>query len=211
MASRLRTVQQHIVASCADSATTSRADEAIIRLSISDLAASIAAGKLSATVVLGAYKRRAEVVHTATNCVACWVEGAEDVAAALDRHFSATGTTIGPLHGVPCSIKDHFAVKGLWILHCMLDVLHAMPVRRWVSVFGCLVAAQLYSNERNHKHITLTVRVVLLFSCASLGTPVTMGVTALRQRGKVSKEDAAIVATLRDAGEHLDLSCMASP
>ncbi|QRW24799.1 amidase [Rhizoctonia solani] len=30
----------------------------------------------------------------------------------LDTHISATGKVVGPLHGVPVSIKDHIAVKG---------------------------------------------------------------------------------------------------
>eukprot|EP00729_Bicosta_minor_P003787 gene3787-7518_t len=34
-------------------------------------------------------------------------------AEALDRHYADTGGgTVGPLHGVPCTVKDHFAVKG---------------------------------------------------------------------------------------------------
>jgi Asp-tRNA(Asn)/Glu-tRNA(Gln) amidotransferase A subunit family amidase len=145
MAARLRTVERHIASSGSSSVEvdTTRADEVILRLPVNDLAANIAAGKLTATEVLRVYKRRAAAVHAATNCVVWWVDDAEEVAAALDRHFAATGATVGALHGVPCSIKDHFAVRG---------------------------------------------------------TPVTMGVTALRRRGQVSKEDAAIVAALRDAG-----------
>ena len=30
----------------------------------------------------------------------------------LDAHFSKTGTTIGPLHGLPVSLKDNFNIKG---------------------------------------------------------------------------------------------------
>lgn len=30
----------------------------------------------------------------------------------LDDHFAKTGKTIGPLHGVPVSLKDQFYVKG---------------------------------------------------------------------------------------------------
>lgn len=30
----------------------------------------------------------------------------------LDRYFARHGTTIGPLHGVPVTLKDQFNVKG---------------------------------------------------------------------------------------------------
>lgn len=31
----------------------------------------------------------------------------------LDEHFGANGTLIGPLHGVPITLKDQFDVKGV--------------------------------------------------------------------------------------------------
>lgn len=31
----------------------------------------------------------------------------------LDAHFQSTGTTVGPLHGVPVSIKDNFNIAGV--------------------------------------------------------------------------------------------------
>lgn len=33
-------------------------------------------------------------------------------AEALDRHYAKYGTTVGPLHGLPISLKDQFHVKG---------------------------------------------------------------------------------------------------
>ena len=30
----------------------------------------------------------------------------------LDNHLARTGRTVGPLHGVPMTIKDQFSVKG---------------------------------------------------------------------------------------------------
>jgi hypothetical protein len=40
-------------------------------------------------------------------------EGIEQ-AKALDEHFSRTGKVVGPLHGVPISIKDHMPIEGRW-------------------------------------------------------------------------------------------------
>lgn len=31
----------------------------------------------------------------------------------LDEHFKRTGTLIGPLHGIPLTLKDQFHIKGL--------------------------------------------------------------------------------------------------
>ena len=40
-------------------------------------------------------------------------EEALDRASALDKHFKETGQTVGPLHGLPISLKDSFNVKGV--------------------------------------------------------------------------------------------------
>lgn len=39
-------------------------------------------------------------------------EQAVTIAKSLDEHFAQTGKTVGPLHGVPISIKDNFNIKG---------------------------------------------------------------------------------------------------
>jgi len=33
-------------------------------------------------------------------------------AQALDKHLLATGEPVGPLHGLPISVKDHIFIKG---------------------------------------------------------------------------------------------------
>ena len=40
------------------------------------------------------------------------LEAALQQADALDAHLAKTGKTIGPLHGMPVSLKDQFYVKG---------------------------------------------------------------------------------------------------
>ena len=61
---------------------------------------------------LAAYKERAEEVNYACNALTCWVAEAEDLAKEADAHLARTGKTLGPLHGVPCTVKDHYALKG---------------------------------------------------------------------------------------------------
>jgi Asp-tRNA(Asn)/Glu-tRNA(Gln) amidotransferase A subunit family amidase len=41
------------------------------------------------------------------------VERALERAAFLDEHLKKTGTVVGPLHGLPISVKDQFRMKGL--------------------------------------------------------------------------------------------------
>eukprot|EP00930_Biecheleria_cincta_P073866 TRINITY_DN61134_c0_g1_i1.p1 TRINITY_DN61134_c0_g1~~TRINITY_DN61134_c0_g1_i1.p1 ORF type:complete len:563 (-),score=95.11 TRINITY_DN61134_c0_g1_i1:32-1720(-) len=87
-------------------------DESILQLSVRDLAQSIACGSISAVQALAAYRRRAEAIDAACNCLTCYVEKATVWAEEADAHLQATGKVLGPLHGVPCSIKDHFALAG---------------------------------------------------------------------------------------------------
>jgi Asp-tRNA(Asn)/Glu-tRNA(Gln) amidotransferase A subunit family amidase len=48
-----------------------------------------------------------------TNCLTeMFIEDALDRAQSLDDHLSKTGETVGPLHGLPVSLKDQFCVAG---------------------------------------------------------------------------------------------------
>ena len=71
------------------------------------------AGTLAPADVLLAYGKKALKAHAATNCLTevCFDEGLRR-AQELDRYLEETGKVVGPLHGVPVSIKDHILVKG---------------------------------------------------------------------------------------------------
>jgi len=48
-----------------------------------------------------------------TNCLTeMFIEDALARARSLDDHLSKTGETVGPLHGLPVSLKDQFCVAG---------------------------------------------------------------------------------------------------
>lgn len=48
------------------------------------------------------------------NCLTeIFVEHALQRASGLDEHLSKTGKVVGPLHGLPVSLKDQLAMKGL--------------------------------------------------------------------------------------------------
>ncbi|CAD0111438.1 unnamed protein product [Aureobasidium uvarum] len=77
------------------------------------LAAAIADRKYTAVEVVEAFSRRAIICHQITCCLTQWFPGdAVKQAQALDEHLARTGTTVGPLHGVPISLKEHIPVKG---------------------------------------------------------------------------------------------------
>ncbi|KAL4737263.1 amidase signature domain-containing protein [Aspergillus similis] len=70
-------------------------------------------GRFTAEQVTSAYIRRATVAHQLTNSITEVIfNDALAQARELDRVFKATGQLIGPLHGVPVTVKDQFNVKG---------------------------------------------------------------------------------------------------
>ncbi|OAQ59565.1 acetamidase [Pochonia chlamydosporia 170] len=79
------------------------------------LAEAIASGKLTATEVTKAFAKRAIIAHQVTSCLTEWfMDEALQAAQQLDDHFKRTGKTVGPLHGVPISIKEHMPLAGHW-------------------------------------------------------------------------------------------------
>jgi Asp-tRNA(Asn)/Glu-tRNA(Gln) amidotransferase A subunit family amidase len=83
------------------------------RLGAAELAASIAAGDVSAREAVDAHLDRIEEVDPSLNAVALpRFEAARREADAADAD-RRRGEPVGPLHGVPVTIKDQFDVAGL--------------------------------------------------------------------------------------------------
>ncbi|KAF6223327.1 hypothetical protein HO133_000169 [Letharia lupina] len=80
----------------------------------SRILANIRSGEWTSVDVTRAFCHRASVAHQLTNCLSeiCFV-AAEQRAKALDESFLRTGQTVGPLHGLPVSLKDRFNIDGL--------------------------------------------------------------------------------------------------
>ncbi|TVY85059.1 putative amidase [Lachnellula suecica] len=77
------------------------------------LAQAIGSGSLTAEQVTIAFCKRAAIAQQVCNCLTEIFFG-DAIARAkyLDREYKKTGRVVGPLHGVPISLKDMFKVKG---------------------------------------------------------------------------------------------------
>lgn len=53
-------------------------------------------------------------IYCKTNCLTeIFIDRALERAKQLDEHLRTTGTPVGPLHGLPVSLKDQFSIQGL--------------------------------------------------------------------------------------------------
>lgn len=73
----------------------------------------IAQRKLTSADVVTAFAKRAAIAHQLTCCLTdFFLDEALERAQALDQHLASTGTVVGPLHGLPISLKELFDLAG---------------------------------------------------------------------------------------------------
>ncbi|KAI1614495.1 amidase [Exophiala viscosa] len=79
-----------------------------------ELLRSLASGQLSSVEVVTAFLRRAGIAQTLANCVTeVLPKAAIERATYLDEYLKTNKKPIGPLHGLPISVKEHIGMKGL--------------------------------------------------------------------------------------------------
>lgn len=85
----------------------------ITNTSATDLVKQMSTGDLSAVETVTAFLKRAHVGHQLLNFATEFlVEEALTRARELDSYYQATGKLVGPLHGIPISVKEHIGLKG---------------------------------------------------------------------------------------------------
>ena len=80
--------------------------------SATELAAMIAKGEVSSREVLAAHQSRVDAVEPTINAVTWRMDEAAEAVATTCDEATAAAAGVGPLHGVPVSIKDQFEVLG---------------------------------------------------------------------------------------------------
>ncbi|KAF2102446.1 putative glutamyl-tRNA amidotransferase subunit A [Rhizodiscina lignyota] len=86
----------------------------ITESSTEDLLSQLSTGHLTAVEVTNAFLRRAGIAHKLVNCITeVLPDRALERAEYLDEYLAAHKKPIGPLHGLPISVKEHIAMKGL--------------------------------------------------------------------------------------------------
>lgn len=88
-------------------------ERSFLALDVTSLAGRLAVRECSALEVTIAFCKAAYAAQELTNCLTeVMFTQALARARELDTHLAETGNVVGPLHGVPVSIKDHILVKG---------------------------------------------------------------------------------------------------
>lgn len=96
-----------------DAKLLSKEELEITDLSASKLLAKIASGELTSVEAFKAYAKRATIAHQLTNCaLELFVDEGLERAQYLDKYLKENGKTVGPLHGLPMSVKEHNKFRG---------------------------------------------------------------------------------------------------
>ncbi|KAI0848844.1 amidase [Daldinia vernicosa] len=89
-------------------------ERTITGANVEDLLVKLATGEWSSTAVVQAFMRRAGLAQKLVNCVTELLpDRALRRAAELDEYLATHKKPIGPLHGLPISVKEHIGMKGL--------------------------------------------------------------------------------------------------
>ncbi|KUI61470.1 hypothetical protein VP1G_08646 [Cytospora mali] len=88
-------------------------DITITESDVSEILEAYKSGKWTVRQVVTAFLKKAVIINQLTNFVTEFLaDDALQRADELDAHFKATGQLVGPLHGIPTSVKEHIALAN---------------------------------------------------------------------------------------------------
>ncbi|KAJ5625974.1 hypothetical protein N7510_002283 [Penicillium lagena] len=102
----------------------------------------LAAQELSAVEVAAAFCKRAAIAQQLTFCLTeTMFPQALARAKQLDEHLKATGKPVGPLHGIPISLKETFNIEGIHSSLGFVSFLDHPPASQNSALVEILLAA----------------------------------------------------------------------
>ena len=102
----------------------------------------LAGGELTSVQVTTAFSKRAAIAQQVTCCLTeTMFPMALARAKQLDDHLATTGKPMGPLHGLPISLKETFNVKGIPSSLGFISFLERGPVKTNSALVEILLAA----------------------------------------------------------------------
>jgi Asp-tRNA(Asn)/Glu-tRNA(Gln) amidotransferase A subunit family amidase len=116
--------------------------------SVKTLLSALASGRLTALDVTTAFCKRAAVAQQLTNCITePLFSSAIARAKELDEHLLQEGRVVGPLHGLPVSVKDSFDVIGVdssigIASLCFKPAMANAPLVGLLLSLGCIIIAK---------------------------------------------------------------------
>lgn len=173
----------------------------ITSLGVSQLAAKIRSGSLSPVAIINAYRQRIEQLNPALNAIVTLAPDALDQAEAAEAAI-ARGDSLGPLHGVPLTIKDTIESAGLRTTSgCALRA-EFIPDRDAPSVARLKAAGAIILGKTN------TAEMAMDYTADNpvFGRTNNPYLTSLTPGGSSGGEAAAIASCLSPGGIGSDLA-----
>lgn len=115
---------------------------------IESLLSALGSKTLSSEQVVTAFCHRAAIAHQLTNCLTePLFDAALQRAKYLDSYLKEHGKTLGPLHGLPVSVKDTFNIKGVdsstgLAYLCYKPATANAPLVDLLLSLGCVIVAK---------------------------------------------------------------------
>lgn len=175
------------------------------------LLARIASKQYSAVQVTTAFCKRASI---AQQCITCLTEYFPDAAIRhaeeLDEYLLKTGKTMGPLHGLPMSLKDCYAIKGYAVSAGLVSWIPNIAQSNSVMADGILAAGGvLYCKTATSQAHLMVESITNLFG--TVKNPYNLNLSAGGSSGGEAALLAAkgsIIATGTDGGGSIRFPAM---